>query len=52
MHFFHPSRIVVLRFQKSAEDKIAEMERQHSEDLANKDKQISVQINEAVVKLL
>ncbi|XP_060781327.1 golgin subfamily A member 4 isoform X2 [Neoarius graeffei] len=39
---------VITIMKKSTEDRIAEMERQHLEDLANKDKQMSTQINEAV----
>ncbi|XP_053476606.1 golgin subfamily A member 4 isoform X2 [Ictalurus furcatus] len=40
---------VITIMKKSTEDRIAEMERQHLEDLANKDKQMSTQINEAVI---
>ncbi|KAK3573603.1 hypothetical protein QTP86_030008 [Hemibagrus guttatus] len=39
---------VITIMKKSTEDRIAEMEQQHLEDLANKDKQMSIQINEAV----
>ncbi|XP_076831794.1 golgin subfamily A member 4 isoform X2 [Brachyhypopomus gauderio] len=39
---------VISIMKKSAEERIAEMERLHSESLANKDKEISVQINQAV----
>ncbi|XP_017319168.1 golgin subfamily A member 4 isoform X2 [Ictalurus punctatus] len=39
---------VITIMKKSTEHRIAEMERQHLEDLANKDKLMSTQINEAV----
>ncbi|XP_026882314.2 golgin subfamily A member 4 isoform X2 [Electrophorus electricus] len=39
---------VITIMKKSADDRIAEMELLHSDALANKDKEISVQINQAV----
>ncbi|KAI5611533.1 golgin subfamily A member 4 isoform X1, partial [Silurus asotus] len=41
---------VISIMKKSSEDKITELKQQHLEDLENKDKQISSQIQEAVIK--